>query len=124
MVTTERWRGAWLETFQGALLDPFPRRAFAHERAPFLVPFAVDPEFVGRDADLERLRQLFKESAAGVRRAALVGMGGVGKTQLAVEFAHRNRSDYPGGVYWVNAAAPLVAELATLAESLGLCDDT
>ncbi|WP_437314415.1 effector-associated domain EAD1-containing protein [Sorangium sp. So ce385] len=99
-------------------------RDFAEQRAPFLVPFAMDPEFVGRDADLERLNRLLRNGTIGVRRAALVGMGGVGKTQLAVEYAHRRRSDYPGGVYWVNAAAPLVAELGALAERLGLREDT
>ena len=99
-------------------------RAFAEEKAPFLVPFAKDPEFVGRGADLERLHRILKNGTADIRRAALVGMGGVGKTQLAVEYAHRHRRDYPGGVYWVNAAAPLVAELATLAERLRLREDT
>jgi hypothetical protein len=44
----------------------------------------------------------------------------VGKTQLAVEYARRHRDEYPGGIYWVNAAAPLVAELARLAETLDL----
>jgi WD40 repeat protein len=98
-------------------------RALAEEKAPFLVPFAKDPEFVGRGADLDRLHRVLKRGTTGIRRAALVGMGGVGKTQLAVEYAHRHRSDYPGGVYWVNAAAPLVAELATLAERLRLRED-
>ena len=51
-------------------------------------------------------------------------MGGVGKTQLAVEYAHRRRGDYPGGIYWVNAAAPLVSEIAALAERLELSEGT
>lgn len=98
-------------------------REFAEEKAPFLVPFAVDPGFVGREEDLKRLGRVLKNGTTGIQRAALVGMGGVGKTQLAVEYAHCHRSDYPGGVYWVNAAAPLVAELASLAERLRLRED-
>jgi class 3 adenylate cyclase len=46
--------------------------------------------FVGRDADLDRLGQLWKEAAAGERRVAfLAGEPGVGKTRLAVELATR-----------------------------------
>ena len=46
--------------------------------------------FVGRDADLERLAQLWKESTAGERRVALLGgEPGVGKTRLAAELARR-----------------------------------
>jgi class 3 adenylate cyclase len=46
--------------------------------------------FVGRDAELERLQQLWKEAAAGERRVALVaGEPGVGKTRLAAELAIR-----------------------------------
>jgi class 3 adenylate cyclase len=46
--------------------------------------------FVGRDGDLDRLGQLWKEAAAGERRVAfLAGEPGVGKTRLAVELATR-----------------------------------
>ncbi|MGH8975328.1 MAG: ATP-binding protein, partial [Acidimicrobiia bacterium] len=53
--------------------------------------------FVGRDGDLERLGQLWKEAAAGERRVALVGgEPGVGKTRLAAELARRVHGE--GGV--------------------------
>ncbi|MGH9009086.1 MAG: ATP-binding protein, partial [Acidimicrobiia bacterium] len=46
--------------------------------------------FVGRDAELERLQQLWKEATAGERRVALLaGEPGVGKTRLAAEVAIR-----------------------------------
>ena len=46
--------------------------------------------FVGRDAELERLGQLWKEASAGERRIALLaGEPGVGKTRLAVALATR-----------------------------------
>jgi len=52
--------------------------------------------FVGRDAELERLGQLWKEAVAGERRVALLaGEPGVGKTRLAAELAIR--VDHEGG---------------------------
>jgi WD40 repeat protein len=92
--------------------------------APFLLPFLRNPDFVGRDDDLDNLHGLLqKGEAVGVRPAALTGMGGIGKTQLAVEYAYRYRNAYPGGVYWVNASQSFQAELARLAERVGLRED-
>lgn len=90
--------------------------------APFLVPFVHNPDFVGRDEDLTLLHNMIAAggSPVGIRPTGLVGLGGIGKTQLAVEYAHTHRADYPGGVYWVNAINPLLGELAHLAEQLGL----
>ncbi|HEV3364695.1 MAG TPA: AAA family ATPase, partial [Acidimicrobiia bacterium] len=46
--------------------------------------------FVGRDSELDRLAQLWKEAAAGERRVAfLAGEPGVGKTRLAADLATR-----------------------------------
>jgi class 3 adenylate cyclase/tetratricopeptide (TPR) repeat protein len=50
--------------------------------------------FVGRDAKVERLSQLWKESAVGERRVALLaGEPGVGKTRLAAELARAVHSE-------------------------------
>src|SRR5688572_6534295 len=50
--------------------------------------------FVGRDGDLDRLGQLWKEAAAGERRVAfLAGEPGVGKTRLAAELARHVHDD-------------------------------
>ncbi len=50
----------------------------------------------------------------GIRPAGLTGMGGIGKTQLAVEYVYRYRESYPGGIFWVNAADPLAQGLAQI----------
>ena len=39
-------------------------------------------------------------------------MGGIGKTQLAVEYVYRYNESYPDGVFWVNAVDPLAQGLA------------
>lgn len=50
----------------------------------------LGPIFVGRDGELERLDQLWKDAAAGERRVCLLaGEPGVGKTRLAAELSKR-----------------------------------
>lgn len=98
-----------------------PRPA-GQPRGPFLVPFPRNPGFVGRNADLDALHARLTEAGpVGIRPAGLTGMGGIGKTQLAVEYAYRRREDYPDGVFWLNAAEPLPQAFARLA--LVLRDD-
>ncbi|MCK9900202.1 FxSxx-COOH system tetratricopeptide repeat protein [Frankia sp. Cpl3] len=75
--------------------------------------------FTGRAGQLDEIhRQL---QAGPVAVAALHGMGGVGKTQLALEYAHRHAGDYPL-IWWVDAEqTTLLAEkIAALAGPLGL----
>jgi WD40 repeat protein len=87
--------------------------------APFSVPFPRNPDFVGRDEDLARLHASLSGSGpVGIRPAGLTGMGGIGKTQLAVEYAYRYRFAYPGGTFWINAAEPPVEGLAALGRRL------
>jgi WD40 repeat protein len=86
--------------------------------APFIVPFPRNEDFVGRDGDLVRLHASLSGSDArpvGIRPAGLTGMGGIGKTQLAVEYVHRQREDYPDGIFWIDAAGPLAEGFARLA---------
>jgi len=97
-----------------------PADAAAH----FLVPFPHNPDFVGRDTELAALHKMLKQgkSPVGIRPTVLVGLGGIGKTQLAVEYAHAHRADYSGGIFWLNAVNPLLLEFADLAEKLELAD--
>src|SRR6516162_10375305 len=86
--------------------------------APFVVPFPRNADFVGRDDDLARLRASLSGSGAGpvgIRPAGLTGMGGIGKTQLAVEYVHRHRQDYTDGVIWIDAAGLLADGFVRLA---------
>ncbi len=61
-----------------------------------------DPLFDGRGADLQRLAAALQDGRAVV----LTGTDGIGKTRLAVEFAHRYGGHFTGGVFWLSFAVP------------------
>ncbi|HEX6386968.1 MAG TPA: NB-ARC domain-containing protein [Anaerolineae bacterium] len=65
------------------------------------MPLSRNPLFVGRKHDLRRLTQALKGNSGQVETAAITGLGGVGKTQLACEFVHRYGRFFPGGVFWL-----------------------
>ena len=50
----------------------------------------------------------------------VAGTGGLGKTQLAIEYVHRFGTYYKGGVYWVNAEQPLVNVIQEIAQYAGV----
>jgi tetratricopeptide (TPR) repeat protein len=72
------------------------------QQIPENIPPSATVEFVGRDAELAELHQLLQESGK-VAIAAVAGMGGVGKTELATQYAKRHLQHYRGGVCWLTA---------------------
>ena len=72
--------------------------------------------FAGREKDLNRLDDLLPSGISG--SAVIAGVGGSGKTRLALEYAYLHRNDYD--VVWLARADFLVADLTELAVSLGL----
>jgi hypothetical protein len=72
---------------------------------------------VGRDKALEKVRQqLLAGKPTSIGQTALFqGIGGLGKTQLAVEYAYHYRDEYPNGVYWITADENIDAQLTQIA---------
>ena len=77
--------------------------------------------FSGRDGYLDRLHKALSDAGAAALTQAIKGLGGIGKTQTAVEYAHRYRGDYAAG-FWMTADSrdALVSGFAGLASLLGL----
>ena len=78
-------------------------------------------DFCGREGLLEELRQHVTGSSTALLPHALHGLGGVGKTQLAIEYAYRYAGEYQV-VWWIPAEEPglMQSTLAGLAAPLGL----
>lgn len=85
---------------------------------------ARSANFVGRHAELDDLAALLDRSG-GVRVAAAVeGLAGIGKTELALQLVYllAERGAFPGGVFWFDAQAPdLTATWGqSIADAMGL----
>ncbi|EEP78480.1 predicted protein [Uncinocarpus reesii 1704] len=72
----------------------------------FIVPEARNDSFIGREVELASIHQhLIESRKAGeinLRTVTIRGFGGMGKTQLALEYAFKNRKVYKG-VFWLRA---------------------
>jgi DNA-binding SARP family transcriptional activator/tetratricopeptide (TPR) repeat protein len=100
---------------------------------PRRVPAQLPPDvtrFQGRAEELAELDRLLAEPADAVTIVAVDGMGGIGKTALAIHWAHRVRGRFPDGQLYLNLRGhgphgPVEprAALGTLLLSLGMSPD-
>jgi tetratricopeptide (TPR) repeat protein len=81
---------------------------------------AHNPHFVGRVDELRLLRKTFVAPGTIGVLTAVHGLGGLGKTALALEYAHAFAHEYGGGCWQVRCEgrADLLAAVATLASAL------
>lgn len=82
---------------------------------------ARNPHFTGRADLINQLHDGLRENQHRLSVQALHGLGGVGKTQLIIEYAHRYAADY-SLVWWIDAEQPVLIpdQLIALAGRMGL----
>jgi tetratricopeptide (TPR) repeat protein len=85
-----------------------------------------NPNFTGREELLDQLNERLEPGAmTAVLPQALHGLGGVGKSQLAVEYAYRHRGDFDV-IWWIPAELPVQIQgsLVELGQRLNLVDSS
>jgi tetratricopeptide (TPR) repeat protein len=101
--------------------EPAPSGGTQAASAWWKVPSPRNAFFTGRDAVLEQLHTTFLARKMGVVVQTLNGLGGIGKTQIALEYAYRYAQTYQA-IFWV-AADPqgdLLADFVSIAQFLQL----
>lgn len=89
------------------------------------IPFR-NPDFTGRERELQALRDRLRAGGSAVigqPASALYGLGGVGKTEIVTEYAHRSQAEYDV-VWWIRSEneEAIRASLVTLGRRLGIPD--
>lgn len=68
------------------------------------IPYTGAIKFVGRQTQLETLhKQLQQQDKIAI--VAVAGMGGLGKTELALQYAYQHLTDYPGSICWLESSS-------------------
>ena len=99
---------------------PTNDRSFDEFQIPAELPFPKNRRFCGREDLIDRIHEIFHPEDAGAdvasytssstaKLVALHGLGGVGKTQIALEYAHRHERSY-SAIIWVDARDRIVLE--------------
>jgi len=93
-----------------------------HSPRVWNVPYLRNPEFAGREGTLAEIRNAFLNRMGNFQ--AIFGLGGVGKTQLAAEYAYRYAQSYDQ-VVWIGgeSATTLAMGYTKLALDLAIPDE-
>ncbi len=106
------------QVLAAGLVSDFPPLITA-DAVPNNLPTQVS-SFVGRDQEMEEVAKLLR----GARVVTITGVGGAGKTRLALQVAADMATEFPGGVWLVELAAVTDPELVVnfVARTLGVAE--
>ena len=116
-VAEAKWQEELLRKLFTDRRERFGEGMFPALRIPQNLP-RVNPVFVGREEALEALHLQLKADVA-LAISSIQGMGGIGKTELALQYArkHLEAGDYPGGVCWLRGREELGTQIVGFARS-------
>ncbi|MDF5729581.1 MAG: NB-ARC domain-containing protein [Rhizonema sp. PD38] len=108
----ERIEGHYIDNRQTYINNVTPGK----QNPPNNLQFSGTANFVGRQYELTLLRDRL-QLAGTVALTAVAGMGGVGKTELAIQYVKKYEYDYPGGICWLSAReSDLAANIVQFAQ--------
>ena len=93
------------------------------DSAPSIIPFSRNKSFMGREPQLAELEAKLFSNKQSTTTLAIVGPGGMGKSQLALEVAHRaRRHNTDCAVFWIDASHKdsLYQSYASVAQKLSI----
>src|SRR5438128_297595 len=75
----------------------------------FDIPEMQNAQFVGRDDVLEKLQNVLedKKVTGSCKCVALIGLGGIGKTQVALEYCYQSHNTYQY-IFWMRADSNMI----------------
>ncbi len=110
-----------------SLMQTLKESKIHHDKLPcYYIPFGVSERFYGRDTALRKVKEDLdpQEGEPLPRSLALYGMGGVGKTQIALQYANASR-DLFDAILWISAdnTIRMAQSFLEVAQRLGLVPD-
>lgn len=91
-----------------------------HPQSHFFVPFKPKGDRVFGRAETTNIIRETLDLMGDRAYVSITGIGGLGKTQAAIEYAYARQDDYPGGIFWFSADTDLIPQLINYSQSLSL----
>ena len=74
--------------------------------------------FCGRANELSAILGILKGNENSCVDTAIYGLGGIGKTSLAVEYIWRHKNEYPGGIFWISGESNMTFQSSVIEMAL------
>ena len=74
--------------------------------------------FCGRANELSAILGILKGNQNSCVDTAIYGLGGIGKTSLAVEYIWRHKNEYPGGIFWISGESNMTFQSSVIEMAL------